>query len=43
MTSDQSNVLKNKWTAWARNWYVEILRAAESGGPVPEFTPAPEN
>lgn len=42
MTSDQRNVLKNKWTSWARTWYQAIERAAETHGPVPDFLPAPE-
>jgi ABC-type Fe3+ transport system substrate-binding protein len=41
LSSDQSNALKNKWTAWARGWYQSIQRAAECNGPVPEFVPAP--
>lgn len=38
---DQRNALRNRWAAWAREWYGTIEEAARSNGPVPEFKPAP--
>jgi ABC-type Fe3+ transport system substrate-binding protein len=37
----QQNELRRRWTGWARERYAAIRRAAESGGPVPEYRPAP--
>jgi hypothetical protein len=41
MTPDQRNALKNKWVAWARDWYGAVERAAETNGSVPKFVGAP--
>ncbi|MGD0090869.1 MAG: ABC transporter substrate-binding protein [Planctomycetota bacterium] len=38
---DERNALRNKWSAWAREWYGEIQSAAKHGLPLPVFTPAP--
>jgi iron(III) transport system substrate-binding protein len=40
-TADERNALKNKWSAWARKWYMSIERAARENGGVPEFHTAP--
>jgi ABC-type Fe3+ transport system substrate-binding protein len=37
MLPDERNALKNKWTAWAREWYQRVAQAARENGPVPEF------
>ena len=41
LSPDKRAGLRNKWTAWAREWYSEIARAAKENGKVPEFKPAP--
>jgi len=38
---DERNALRNKWTAWAREWYRSIEAAAKSGGKAPAFKTAP--
>jgi len=40
LPAESRNDLRNKWSAWARNWYRQIENAAKRNGPVPEFTPA---
>jgi len=41
LPADERNALRNRWSAWAREWYAAIARAARTGGPVPEFRAAP--
>ena len=41
MLPDERNKLRNKWSAWARDWYQQIEKAARVNGQVPAFTPAP--
>lgn len=41
LTPDKRNALRNKWSAWARERYAAIERAAKENGKAPEFKPAP--
>lgn len=41
LPTDKRNALRNKWSAWAREWYAAITKAAKENGPVPEFKAAP--
>ncbi|MCY3018683.1 MAG: extracellular solute-binding protein [Planctomycetota bacterium] len=41
MPADARNELRNRWTAWASNWYREVEAAARTNAPVPAFHPAP--
>jgi iron(III) transport system substrate-binding protein len=41
LPADKRNALRNKWSAWAREWYAAITKAAKENGPVPEFKAAP--
>lgn len=43
MSADERNQLKNKWSAWARDWFAKIEAAARANGPAPEFVPAAED
>jgi len=40
-TRTRLNVLRNKWTGWARERYRAIKHAAETGTAVPVYAPAP--
>jgi len=41
LPADARNALRNRWSAWAREWYGAIAAAAGNKGPVPRFKPAP--
>jgi len=40
LAADARNALRNKWSAWARARYAALRNAAETKGPVPEWTSA---
>ena len=41
LPADTRNALRNRWSAWARERYEAIERAAKEKGSVPGFVPAP--
>ena len=42
MTPDERNALRNRWIAWARNWYGKVKSTAETNSPAPEWVKGPE-